>query len=80
MANAQAEIKGGYSLAIVPFFDGADNQLDFFNSIKTFLIMGSQFNWLEDHRDIPVNPLAKWKKKHKFAIYAIKAQSNYNTK
>ena len=42
--------------------------------------MGSQFNQLKDHRDIPVNPLAKWKKKNKFAIYAIKAQSNYNAK
>ena len=42
--------------------------------------MGSQFNWLKDHRDILVNPSAEWKKKHKFAIYAIRAQSNYNTK
>ena len=44
MANAQAEIKGGYSLAIVPFFNGVDNWLDFFNSIKTFLVIGSQLN------------------------------------
>ena len=29
---------------------------------------------------MPVNPLAKQKKKYKFAIYTIKAQSNYNTK
>ena len=35
--------------------------------------MGSQFNWLKDYRDTPVNPLVKWKKKHKFAIYAIRA-------
>ena len=44
MANAQAEIKGGYSLAIIPFLNGTDNWLNFFNGIKTFLIMGSQFN------------------------------------
>ena len=44
MANAQAEIKGGYSLAIVPFLNKVDNWLNFFNSIKTFLVMGSQFN------------------------------------
>ena len=80
MANAQAEIKRGYSLAIVPFLNGADNQLNFFNGIKTFLVMGSQLNQLEDYRDILVNPLAKWKKKYKFAIYAIRAQSNYNAK
>ena len=35
--------------------------------------MGSQFNWLEDYKDIPVNPSAEWKKKYKFAIYIIKA-------
>ena len=80
MANAQAEIKGGYSLAIVPFLNGADNQLNFFDGIKTFLVIGSQFNWLKDYKDMPVNPLAKWKKKYKFAIYAIRARSNYNTK
>ena len=73
MVNAQAEIKGGYSLAIVLFLNGADNWLDFSDGIKIFLVMGSQFNWLEDHRDILVNPLAEWKKKHKFAIYAIRA-------
>ena len=27
-----------------------------------------------------VNPLAKQKKKYKFAIYAIRARSNYNAK
>ena len=73
MANIQAKIKGGYSLAIVPFLNGADNWLDFSDNIKTFLVMGSQFNWLEDYRDIPVNPLAEQKKKYKFAIYAIRA-------
>ena len=73
MANAQAKIKGGYSLAIVPFFDGINNWLDFSNGIKTFLIMGSQFDWLKNYRDMLVNPLAKWKKKYKFAIYAIRA-------
>ena len=80
MVNAQAEIKGGYSLAIIPFLNKADNQLDFFNSIKTCLIIGSQLNWLKDYRDMPVNPLAKWKKKYKFTIYTIKTQSNYNAK
>ena len=64
MANAQAEIKGGYGLAMVPFLDGADNWLDF----------------SDDHRDTPVNPSAEWKKKHKFAIYAMRARSNYNAK
>ena len=59
MANAQAEIKGGYSLAMVPFLDGADNWLDFSDGIETFLIMGSQFNWLKDYRDTPVNPSVK---------------------
>ena len=44
MANAQAEIKGGYSLAMVPFLDGADNWLDFSNGIETFLIMGNQLD------------------------------------
>ena len=58
---------------MVPFLNGADNWLDFSNSIKTFLIMGNQLNWLEDHRDTPINPLVEWKKKHKFAIYAIRA-------
>ena len=42
--------------------------------------MGSQLNQLKDYRNILVNPLAKWKKKYKFAIYAIRARSNYNTK
>ena len=73
MANIQAEIKGGYSLAIVPFFNKADNQLNFFNSIKTFLVIRSQLNWLKDYRDILVNPLTKQKKKYKFTIYAIRA-------
>ena len=73
MANAQAKIKGGYNLAIVPFFNKVNNWLDFFNSIKTFLVMGSQLNQLKDYRDILVNPSAKWKKKYKFAIYAIRA-------
>ena len=73
MANTQAEIKGGYSLAIVPFFNRVDNWLNFFNSIKTFLVIGSQLNQLKNYRDMSVNPLAKQKKKYKFAIYAIKA-------
>jgi hypothetical protein len=80
MANAQVEIKGGYSLAMVPFLDGADNWLDFSDGIETFLIMGNQLDWLEDHRNTPVNPSAEWKKKHKFAIYAMRARSNYNAK
>jgi hypothetical protein len=81
MANAQqVEIKGGYSLAMVPFLDGADNWLDFSDGIQTFLIMGNQLDWLEDHRNTPVNPSAEWKKKHKFAIYAMRARSNYNAK
>ena len=80
MTNIQAEIKGGYSLAMVLFLNKADNWLDFSNSIKTFLIMGSQFNWLEDYKNTPAIPLTKWKKKHKFVIYIIRAQSNYNTK
>ena len=65
---------------MVPFLNGVDNWLDFSDGIKTFLVMGSQFDWLEDYRDTPVNPSAKWKKKHKFAIYAIRARFNYNTK
>ena len=73
MVNTQAKIKRGYSLAIVPFFNRADNQLNFFNSIKTFLVIESQLNWLKDYRNILVNPLAKQKKKYKFAIYAIRA-------
>ena len=44
MANAQAKIKRGYSLAIVPFLNRVDNWLDFFNGIKTFLVIGSQLN------------------------------------
>lgn len=80
MANAQVEIKGGYSLAMVPFLDGADNWLDFSDGIETFLIMGNQLDWLEDHRNTPVNPSAEWKKKHKFAVYAMRARCNYNAK
>jgi len=80
MAGAQAEIKGGYSLAMVPFLDGADNWLDFSDGIETFLIMGSQLDWLEDHRNTPANPSSEWKRKHKFAIYAMRARSNYNAK
>ena len=72
MTNIQAEIKGGYSLAIIPFLNKADNWLDFSNSIKTFLIIGSQLNWLKDHKNTPAIPSTKWKKKHKFAIYTIK--------
>ena len=59
MANTQAEIKGGYSLAIVPFLNRVDNWLDFFNGIKTFLVIGCQLNWLKDYKDILVNPLIK---------------------
>ena len=59
MANTQAKIKGGYSLAIVPFLNKTDNWLDFSNSIKTFLIMGSQLNWLEDYKITPVIPLTE---------------------
>ena len=59
-------------MVIVPFLNGADNWLDFFDGIKTFLIIESQFNWLKDYRDTLVNPLTKWKKKHKFAIYTIR--------
>ena len=65
---------------MVPFLNGADNWLDFSNGIKTFLTMGNQLDWLEDYRDTLVDPLAEWKKKHKFAIYAIRARSNYNAK
>ncbi|KFZ19887.1 hypothetical protein V501_00426 [Pseudogymnoascus sp. VKM F-4519 (FW-2642)] len=80
MANTQVEIKGGYSPAMVPFLNGADDWLDFSDGIKTFLIMGNQLDWLEDHRNTPVNPSVEWKKKHKFAIYAMRARSNYNAK
>lgn len=80
MANAQAEIKGGYTLAMVPFLDGTDNWLDFSDGIETFLIMGNQLDWLEDHRATPANPSAEWKRKHKFAVYAMRARSNYNAK
>ena len=73
MANAQAEIKGGYSLAMVLFLNGANNWLNFSNGIKTFLVMGSQLDWLKNYKDTPVNPSAKWKKKYKFTIYAIRA-------
>ena len=73
MANVQAKIKRGYSLTIIFFLNRADNQLDFFNSIKTFLVIGSQLNQLKNYRDIPVNPLAKQKKKYKFTIYIIRA-------
>ena len=59
MVNTQTEIKGGYSLAIVLFLNRVNNWLDFSNSIKTFLIIKSQFNWLKDYRDMLVNPLAK---------------------
>ena len=59
MTNTQAEIKEGYSLAMVPFFNRTDNWLDFFNDIETFLIMGSQLNWLKDHKNTPAIPLTK---------------------
>ena len=73
MANVQAKIKGGYSLAIIPFLNRVNNWLNFFNSIKTFLVIRSQLNQLKDYRDILVNPLAKQKKKYKFTIYTIRA-------
>ncbi len=67
-------------MAMVPFLDGTDNWLDFSDGIRTFLIMGNQLDWLEDHRNMPANPSAKWKRKHKFAIYSMRARSNYNAK
>ena len=44
MVNTQAEIKGGYNLAIVPFLNRVDNWLNFSDGIKTFLVIGSQLN------------------------------------
>ena len=47
--NYKTDMKGGYTLAIVPFLNSADNWLDFLDGIKTFLIINNQLNWLNGH-------------------------------
>ena len=80
--NPETEIKGGYTLSMVPFLDGADDWLDFSDGIETFLIMNNQLEWLESHPNRPSGGSAEkeWKRRHKYAIYAIRARSNYNAK
>ena len=65
---------------MIPFLNKTNNWLDFSDGIKIFLIIESQFDWLEDHKNTLAIPSTEWKRKYKFVIYAIRAQSNYNTK
>lgn len=80
--NNETETKGGYTLAMVPFLDGADDWLDFSDGIETFLIMNNQLDWLDSHPNKPngSSQEKEWKRRHKYAIYAIRARSNYNAK
>lgn len=81
--SIQSEHKGGYTLSMVPFLDGANDWLDFLDGIETFLIMNDKLDWLDNHEDRPAGngALAKeWVKRHKFAVYAMRARSNYNAK
>jgi hypothetical protein len=78
----ETETKGGYTLAMVPFLDGADDWLDFSDGIETFLIMNNQLDWLDSHPNKPSSSSQEkeWRRRHKYAIYAIRARSNYNAK
>jgi hypothetical protein len=80
--NVEIEIKGGYTLSMVilPFLDGADNWLDFSDGIETFLIMNISLNGWKATRPDQVEAAAEkeWKRRHKYAIYTIRARSNYN--
>jgi hypothetical protein len=81
--SAQSEQKGGYTLSMVPFLDRASDWLDFADGIETFLIINDKLDWLETYEDRPAGngTLAKeWVKRHKFAVYAIRARYNYNAK
>ena len=80
--NNETETKGGYTLAMVPFLDGADDWLDFSDGIETFLIMNNQLDWLDSHPNKPSSSSQEkeWRRRHRYAIYAIRARSNYNAK
>lgn len=84
MANDSADsVKSGFTLAMIPMLDGADDWLDFADGIETFLIMNNLYDYLESYRDKPQGNNAasrEWLRKHRFAISALKARSNYNGK
>jgi hypothetical protein len=51
--SAQSEQKGGYTLSMVPFLDGASDWLDFADGIETFFIMNDKLDWLKTYKDRP---------------------------
>jgi hypothetical protein len=81
--SAQSEHKGSCTLNTVPYLDSASDWLDFADGIETFLIMNDKLDWLETHEDRPAGNGAQakeWVKRHKFAVYAMRARCNYNAK
>ena len=81
--SVQSEHKGSYTLNTVPYLDSASDWLDFADGIETFLIMSDKLDWLENHEDRPAGNGAiarEWAKRHKFAVYAMRARYNYNVK
>ena len=68
---------------MIPFLDGASDWLDFADGIETFLIINNKLDWLKTYKDRLAGnrTLAKEQvKRHKFAVYVIRARCNYNAK
>jgi hypothetical protein len=67
--NNETETKGGYTLAMVPFLDCANDRLDFSDGIETFLIMNNQLDWFDSHPKPSGGSQEKdWRRRHKYAI------------